>query len=84
MLAPFMQNWSRAKCRPRAAAGMSSMIHGSHAQLAMPRMVLKTKSSASTSTSRVGASRNPLVSGTAAMRNTTPTRALHPLSTNRR
>src|SRR3954451_13193010 len=52
---------------PRNDAGTRIVIHGSQAQLEMPRDRLKQNSRANIRTRRVCGSRNPYVKGTSAM-----------------
>src|SRR5579871_5755344 len=77
-LAQFAQAASRNKYFPRNAGGTSPVIHGSHAQLEMPRDRLKQNSSDRTSTSRVFASRNFPVNGTSAIPKMNKTRVPQP------
>src|SRR5437016_4285341 len=58
-LARFTQPASAARYFPRTAAGTSDVIHGSQAQLEIPRERLKAKSSNSNNASRAPRSRNP-------------------------
>ena len=65
------------------SAGTSEEIHGSQAQLEMPRDRLKPKSSARINASRDPSFRNGSVSGTSAMPKMNITRAPQPAKTNR-
>ena len=82
-LARFWTAASRARYLPRNAAGTSAVIHGSQAQLEMPRERLKPNSSINIRASRVSALRKKPVSGTSAMAKMNMTRVPQPAYTNR-
>ena len=82
-LARFWTAWSRPRYLPRNGPGTSAVIHGSHAQLEMPRDRLKQNSSISISASRLSALRNTPVSGTNAIAKMNMTRVPQPAYTNR-
>src|SRR5207247_6174164 len=81
-LAKFTQAASRTRYRPRIQAGTSEVIHGSQAQLEMPRERLTAKSNISISARRVAGSRKTS-SGTSAIAKMNRTRAPQPAYTNR-
>src|SRR6266542_437099 len=83
-LATFCTAASRTRYFPRNAAGTSTVIQGSHAQLEMPRDRLKQNNSARSKASRLAAVRNAPVKGTSAMMKMNVTRVLQPARTKRR
>ena len=82
-LARFTHAASRVRYLPRTFSGTSAVIHGSHAQLEMPRERLNAKSSSSTSASRAVASSTPVSSGTTASPPMKSTRIPQPAYTKR-
>src|ERR1051326_978901 len=74
---------SRERYFPRSVAGTSRVIHGSQAQLEIPREMLKQQSNARIKTSRVWASRNLPVNGTSAIAKIKSTLVPHPAYTKR-
>src|SRR5512140_1812702 len=77
-LARFCTAWSRAKYFPRKPGGTSAVIHGSQAQLEIPRERLKKNNSISISANRLSALRNTPVNGTSAIPKINVTRVPHP------
>ena len=77
-LARFWTAASRARYLPRNGAGTSAVIHGSHAQLEMPRDRLKQNSSISISARQLSGFRKMLVSGTSAIAKINMTRVPQP------
>src|SRR5262245_44117770 len=80
-LPQFTHAASRVRYLPRTASGTRDVIHGSHAQLEMPRERLKQNRNINMSASRVELSRNDR-SGTNAIRKINMIRVPHPPSTN--
>ena len=77
MPAVLMTAASRERYFPRTPSGTSPVIHGSHAQLEMPRDRLKQNSSPMSNASRLPASRN-VATGTSAMAKMNSTRTPQP------
>src|SRR5687767_2188938 len=80
-LPPLTKAASRERKRPRASAGISDVIHGSHAQLEIPRDKLNPKRQSNMSESRAAGVRNPDVKGTSAIRKINATRIPQPAKT---
>ena len=77
-LARFWTAASRARYLPRKADGTRAVIHGSQAQLEMPRERLKQNSSISMSARRLSPFRKMPVTGTRAMAKMNITRVPQP------